>query len=153
MKTRRGARAALAFLVTMMAVGVAGCPKDPYRASLSGSAKVADAVAEAVKVSTQYYGTGKINDQEKATIAGYLDKVTDANMKFRHGAEDLHQAGVTGKTEYLGLAQAFINAVPTDPLAFQYKSADSQKKFAEVLGTVKTALNLIQLTLQQAKGV
>lgn len=129
-----------------------GCPKDPYRASLSGSAKVSDAVAEAVKVATQYYGTGKLDDSEKAVVADYLTTVTNGNMKFRHGVEDLHAAGVVGAAQYIGLAQAFVNSVPTDPLAFHYKSADAQQKFSIVLGAVKTALNLIQTTIAQAKG-
>lgn len=128
------------------------CTKDPYHASLSGSAKVSDAVAEAIKVSTQYYGTGKLDDVEKANIANYLTVVTNGNMEFRHGVEVLHTKGVVGASEYIGLAQAFVNAVPTDPLTFHYKSDEAQKKFAIVLGSVKTALNLIQVTVQQAKG-
>lgn len=151
MVRRRLARVSFIAVLLVVCLGI-GCPKDPYRASLSGSAKVSDAVAEAVKVTTQYYGLGKLTDSEKATIAGYLNGVTDGNMKFRHGAEDLHNRGVIGKAEYIGLAQAFINSVPTDPLTFQYKSTDSQQKFATVLGAVKTALNLIQTTIDQAKG-
>lgn len=129
-----------------------GCPKDPYRASLSGSAKIADAVHEVVQAEIEYYGMGKLTDEEKAITAGYLNAVTDANMKFRHGATDLHNRGVVGKQAYLDLAQVFVNSVPTDPLAFGYKNPDTQKKFNTVLGAVKTAINLISLTVQNAKG-
>lgn len=136
-----------------LVLSLSGCPKDPYRACLSGSAKVADAVHEVVTAEIQYYGMGKLSDEEKQVTANYLNTVTDANMKFRHGAEDLHNRGVVGKAEYLALAQTFVNSVPTDPLAFGYKNPDAQKKFNTVLGTVKTALNLISVTVQSAKGV
>lgn len=150
---RKLSRQLLALLpLVLLSSGFGGCPKDPYRASISGSAKVADAVHTAVEVTTEYYATGKVNDGEKAVIAGYLNTVTDANMKFRHGAVDLHNAGVVGSAQYIALAQAFVAAVPTDPLAFQYKSPDAQAKFATVLGAVKTALNLIASTVQNAKG-
>jgi len=129
-----------------------GCPSDPYRASLSGSAKVADAVHEAVTAEIDYYGMGKVTDEEKAVVAGYLNAVTDANMRFRHGATDLHNQGVVGKAAYLALAQVFVDSVPTDPLAFGYKNPDTQKKFNTVLGAVKAAINLVSLTVSNAKG-
>jgi hypothetical protein len=148
---RSARRIALAFSV-ILAIAFAGCPKDPYRAALAGSDDVASAVHSAIKVTTDYYGTGKLNDAEKAIIAGYLNSVTDANMKFRHGAEEAHTTGVTGNAAYLALAQDFVNAVPADPTAFRYFSADSQKKFAVVLGAVKTAISGITLAIQQAKA-
>jgi hypothetical protein len=144
-------RLSLSIVTILLAVGLAGCPKDPYRAALAGSDDVASAVHSAITITTSYYGTGKLNDAEKATIAGYLNSVTDANMKFRHGVEAAHTSGATGNAAYLNLAQDFINAVPTDPTAFRYFSADSQQKFATVLGAVKTAINGISLALQRAK--
>lgn len=137
------------FFVTFI---LSGC-KDPYRTALSSSAKVSDTVHEAIDATTQYYGSGKLTDTEKQNIANYLTTVTNANMKFRHSIVELHNSGVVGKAEYLGLAQAFIDSVPTDPLAFSYKSKDAQQKFTEVLGAVKTALNSISLAIQNAKGV
>lgn len=128
-----------------------GC-SDPYRASLSGSAKVSDAVHEAIGVTSNYYSQGKLTDSEKSVIASYLDNVTDANMNYRHAVVALHNAGVTGPEAYIQQAQAFVNAVPTDPLAFHYKSQDSQQKFNTVLGEVKSSISLIALTVQNAKG-
>lgn len=154
MKMKRKNRASLLGLVLVLALasmGV-GCPKDPYRASLSGSAKVADAVHEAVTAEIEYYGMGKLTDEEKLFVAGYLTAITNSNMKFRHDATDLHNRDVVGKAAYLDLAQVFVNAVPTDPLAFGYKNPDAQKKFNTVLGAVKTAINLVSLTVQNAKG-
>jgi hypothetical protein len=119
---------------------------------LSGSAKVADAVHEVVQAEIEYYGMGKLSDEEKAFTANYLTIVTDANMKFRHGATDLHNRGVVGKQAYIDLAQVFVNSVPTDPLAFGYKNPDTQTKFRTVLGTVKAAINLVSLTISNAKG-
>lgn len=139
------------FAVMVLAVAMAGCPKDPYRAALAGSDDVASAVKSAITITTSYYGTGKLNDAEKKTVADYLNNVTDANMTFRHGIVAAHTSGTTGNAAYLALAQQFVNAVPTDPTAFHYYSADSQQKFATVLGAVKTAINGISLAIQQAK--
>lgn len=146
----------IGILFAVMAMAVAsmgfGCPKDPYRASLAGSDDVASAVHAAINITTAYYSTNKLNDAEKAQIATYLNNVTDANMKFRHGVVTAHASGVTGPAAYLALAQDFINAVPTDPTAFRYQSAEAQQEFSTVLGAVKTALNGISLAVQQAKS-
>lgn len=129
-----------------------GCPKDPYRAALSASDDVANAVASTIKVSSDYYGAGKLNDNQKKEIADILTQVTNSNLKFRHGADALRAQGVVGKAAYLALATEFVNSVPIDPTAYHYFSKDSQVLFYEVLNSVKIALNGITLAIQQAKG-
>lgn len=131
----------------------AGCPKDPYRAALAGSDDVSQAVASGVKIATKYYSLGKFTDQQKAVAAQILTNVTEGNMKFRHGAVDLHNAGVVGKAQYVGLAQAFINSIPEDAAQLHYFSGDSQKLYYEVMGPLRTAVNGIALAIQNAKGV
>jgi hypothetical protein len=128
-----------------------GCPKDPYTAAIKASDDVANAVHAAITVATDYYGTGKLSDGEKAQVANYLNLVTDSNMKFRHDVVAAHTQGATVPAIYLQFAQAFVNSVPTDPLAFQYKSVDAQDKFKSVLGAVKTAINAISLMISGAK--
>lgn len=148
----RKCKPVLLLTLCLLVLQSSGCPKDPYTASLKASDDVSNAVHSAIKVATQYYSTGKLTDSEKAAVAGYLNTVTDANMTFRHNVVAAHTAGAVGNTQYLQIAQAFVNAVPTDPLAFQYKSADAQKEFTTVLGAIKTLLNGISLTISNAKG-
>jgi hypothetical protein len=130
---------------------VAGCSHDPYTASIAASKTVSDSVSQAIPILEQYYSGGKLTDAEKANIANYLGAVTDANMKFRAAAVQLHNQGVTGPSAYVQLAAAFVNAVPTDPTAFAYHSADSQKEFNIVLGTVKAAVDGIAIIISNAK--
>lgn len=148
---RKVTKSGICAVLVVLALVVSGCPKDPYRASLSGSAKVADAIHEATTAAKDYYGQGKLTDGEKKAIGEYLDAVNTANEKFKKSVDATHAAGTVGAQAYLDAAQAFVDAVPTDPLAFHYKSADSQAKFNTVLGAVKTALNGISLAIQSAK--
>lgn len=135
-------------------VSLSGCPKDPYRASLQGSDDVSQAVASSIKIATKYYGLGKFTDAEKSAVAGILNTVTVSNMKFRHDAVALNATGkAVGKAEYVGLAQAFLNAIPDDASQLHYYSADSQKLYYEVVGPLRTAINGIALAIQHAKGV
>ena len=134
----------------VLAFFVAGC-KDAYHEGLSASAKIADTVHEAVQVETDYYNQGLLTDAEKARDVDFLINVTNANQKFKDNITLLHKSGVTGIDAYVQAAQALVNAVPTDPLAFQYKSADAQAKFKKVLSAVKTALAGVELAIQSAK--
>src|SRR5690348_394689 len=112
---------------------LSACNGDAYHQALSASAKVSDTVHEAIQATSTYYAQGKLTDDEKAVIANYLQNVTVTNMTFRKNITDLHNSGITGISAYIQAAQAFVDAVPTDPLAFHYKSADSQAKFNTVL--------------------
>jgi hypothetical protein len=149
MRTKRLRAVALAL---GLAVALSGCPKDPYRAAIQGSDDVAQAVSAAIPFIAQYYSAGKLNDQEKAQAAGYLQSVTQANQTFRHAVVAAHTSGVKGNASYVALAQAFVNSVPTDPRAFNYKSTDAQKQFNTVLGAVKAALDAVVVVIQSGKG-
>jgi len=146
-KTRR-----LAILSVVLALALSGCPKDPYRAAIQGSDDVSQAVSAAIPFLAQYYSAGKLNDAEKAQAAGYLQSVTQANQTFRHAVVAAHTSGVKGNAAYVALAQAFVNSVPTDPRAFNYKSADAQTQFNTVLGAVKAALDAIVVLIQNGKA-
>src|ERR1700747_2027513 len=146
-KTRR-----LAILSVVLALALTGCPKNPYDAAIKGSDDVAQAVSAAIPFIAQYYSAGKLTDQEKANAASYLTTVTTSNQTFRKNVNAAHAAGATGSTAYVAIAQAFVNSVPTDPRAFQYKSGDAQTKFNEVLGAVKDALDGILLLIQSGKA-
>jgi hypothetical protein len=129
-----------------------GCPKDPYRASIKASDDVSQAVSKAIPFIGEYYTAGKLTDEEKANAAGYLTLVTTGNQTFRKNVNAAHAAGATGPAAYVAIAQAFVNSVPTDPLAFRYKSVDAQNKFKEVLGAVKSILDGIVLVIQNSKA-
>ena len=135
-----------------MALVLSGCPKNPYDAAIKGSDDVAQAVSKAIPFIAQYYSAGKLTDQEKSTAASYLMTVTILNQTFRKNVNAAHAAGATGPAAYAAIAQAFVDAVPTDPRAFHYNSVDAQTKFNEVLGAVKTVLDGIVLVIQRSKG-
>src|SRR5216684_2866007 len=102
-------------LVLTVMLGMSGCPKDPYRASIQGSADVSQAVSSAVKITASYYSIGKLNDVRKNQIASVLNTVTDCNMTFRKAVVDVHNAGLVGVSAYLPIADSFVHCAEVSP--------------------------------------
>lgn len=133
-------------LVLLLAVFVAGCPKDPYRAAIQGSADVSNAVSAAIKITGSYYSGGLFNDAQKATAAKYFTIVTDCNMTFRKSVTDVHNAGQTGVSAFLPIADGFVTCVKNSAPVVD------DPKVSGVLKAVDTAINGISLAISSAKG-
>lgn len=133
-------------LVLFLAVFVAGCPKDPYRAAIQGSSDVSQAVSSAIKITSSYYSTGVFGDAQKATAAKYFTVVTDCNMSFRKAVTDVHNAGQTGVSAFLPIADSFVKCVKDSA------PATSDSKLENVLKTVDTTINGISLAVSSAKA-
>lgn len=133
-------------LVLTLAFLSAGCPKDPYRASIQGSSDVSQAVSSALKITASYYSAGTINDAKKAQVAGVLDTVTNCNIIFRKAATDTHNAGQVGVAAFLPIADAFVHCAQISP---QMKA--DQTAF-NILKAVDTAINGVEVAVASAKG-
>lgn len=136
----------LVIAVLVCAVALAGCPKDPYRAAIQGSADVSQAVSSAVKITASYYSAGTINDSKKAAVAGYLNLVTDCNFTFRKGITDVHNAGQTGISAFLPVADGFVRCVAAQT------SVTNDPQLSNILKAVDTAVNGVSLAVASAKG-
>lgn len=138
----------LSFLVLFcpLILSLSGCPKDPYTASLKGSADVSNAVHEAIKVTASYYSTGKLNDAKKAQVAGVLNIVTDCNMTFRKAVVDAHNAGLTGVESFLPIANGFVSCAQATP------QATNDPNVKDILKAVSTAIDGVSLAIASAKG-
>jgi len=139
-------RLSLSIATVLLAVGLAGCPKDPYRASIQGSSDVSQAVSSAVKITASYYSAGTINDAKKAQVAGVLDTVTNCNMTFRKAAVDAHNAGQSGVSAFLPIADSFVHCAQIAP---QVKADPTA---ANILKAVDTAINGVEVAVASAKG-
>jgi len=135
---------ALALLPLLLLLS--GCPKDPYTASLKGSADVSNAVHSAIQITASYYSTGKLNDQKKAQVAGVLNIVTDCNMTFRKAVVDAHNAGLTGVESFLPIANGFVSCAQAAPQVVNDPNAEN------ILKAVQTAINGVSLAVSSAKG-
>jgi len=134
------------FVLLPLVLLLSGCPKDPYTASLRGSADVSQAVSSAIKITASYYSTGKIDDAKKAKVAGVLNIVTDCNMTFRKAVVDTHNAGLTGVSSFLPIADSFVHCAEMAP---QVKADTSM---FNILKTVDTAINGVSLAVASSKG-
>jgi len=135
-----------AVLLLVLTPFLAGCPKDPYRAAIQGSADVSNAVSSGIKITASYYSAGTFNDTQKAMAAKYFTVVTDCNMTFRKAVTDVHNAGQTGTQAFLPIADSFVNCVRSSaPVA-------SDPKVANVLTATDSAIRGIELAIASAKG-
>lgn len=133
-------------LVLMAALWLSGCPKDPYRAAIQGSADVSQAVSSAINITASYYTAGTINDAKKAQVAAVLDTVTSCNMTFRKAVTDLHNAGQTGVSAFLPVADSFVHCAQLSP---QVKADPTA---ANILKAVDSAINGVEVAVANAKG-
>ncbi len=133
-------------LVTLTPL-LSGCPKDPYRASIQGSADVSSAVSSAVKITASYYSAGTINDAKKAQVASVLNTVTDCNITFRKAVTDVHNAGQTGVAAFLPVADSFVHCAQISP------QAKADVTMSNILKAVDTAINGVEVAVASAKGV
>lgn len=132
--------------ILALALVISGCPKDPYRAAIQGSADVSNAVHAGVKITASYYSSGTLNDSQKATAAKYFTVVTDCNMAFRKSVIATHTAGLTGVQAFLPIADSFVSCVKNSaPVA-------SDPQVANILKATDTAINGISLAIASAKG-
>lgn len=136
----------LAVPLLLLVLVTSGCPKDPYTASLKGSADVSDAVHTAIKDTAAYYSTGKLNDQKKKDVASVLNTVTDCNMTFRKAVVDAHNAGLTGVESFLPIANGFVSCAQAVPQVVNDPNAEN------ILKAVSTAINGVSLAVATAKG-
>lgn len=147
---KRKSNLGLAILVVGMLATVllaSGCPKDPYRAAIQGSADVSQAVASGIKITASYYASGAFNDAQKTTAAKYFTIVTDCNMTFRKAVVDVHNAGQVGAQAFLPIADSFVTCVQSSaPVA-------ADPKVSNVLKAVDTAIKGISVAVASAKGV
>lgn len=132
--------------VLVLSLSGFGCPKDPYRASIQGSADVSTAVSSAIKITASYYTAGTINDTKKAQIASVLDTVTTCNMTFRKAVTDAHNAGLTGVGAFLPIADSFVHCAQISPQVKNDLTA------ANILKAVDTAINGVEVAVASAKG-
>jgi hypothetical protein len=133
------------FLVVLV-LSLSGCPKDPYRAAIQGSADVSTAVASGIKITASYYSAGTFNDAQKATAAKYFTIVTDCNMTFRKSVVDVHNAGQTGAQAFLPIADSFIVCVKNSAPVV------TDTKVSNVLTAVDTAIHGVEVAISAAKG-
>ena len=138
----------LVLLVVPLLLLVSGCPlgSDPYRASIKGSSDVSQAVSSAIKITAQYYAVGTFNDGQKATAAKYFTIVTDCNFTFRHAVVDVHNAGQTGVSAFLPIADSFVLCVQNSAPV----SADPTVQ--NVLKATDSAIKGIAVAVASAKG-
>src|SRR5882724_1885154 len=129
-----------------LAVFLAGCPKDPYRAAIQGSSDVSQAVSSGIKITAQYYSAGTFNDSQKATAARYFTIVTDCNFTFRHAVVDVHNSGQTGAQAYLTIADSFVTCVQNSA------PVTADPKVSNVLKAVDTAIRGISVAVASTKG-
>jgi hypothetical protein len=125
---------------------MSGCPKDPYRAAIQGSADVSQAVSSGIKVTASYYSSGAFNDSQKATAAKYFTIVIDCNMTFRKAVTDVHNAGQTGAQAFLPIADSFVVCVKNSA------PVTADPKVRNVLQAVDTAIQGISVAVASAKG-
>jgi len=125
---------------------ISGCPKDPYRAAIQGSADVSTAVSSGIKITASYYSSGTFNDSQKTTAAKYFTIVTDCNMTFRKAVVDVHNAGQTGAQAFLPIADSFVVCVKTSA------PVTADPKVSNVLTAVDTAIHGIEVAISSAKG-
>lgn len=131
-------------LVIIASIGLAGCPQDPYRAAIRGSADVSEAVSSGIKITASYYSSGTFNDSQKAAAAKYFTIVTDCNMTFRKAVVDVHNAGLTGVSAYLPIADSFV--------ACTQNAAPADSKVQVALKAIDTAIRGISVAVANAKG-
>ena len=129
-----------------LAVLLAGCVKDPYRAAIQGSSDVSAAVSSGIKITASYYSTGVFNDAQKAIAAKYFTIVTDCNMSFRKSVVDVHNAGQTGAQAFLPIADSFVACVKNSAPV----TADA--KVQNVLNAVDVAIKGVEVAVASAKG-
>ena len=146
MKRKRAIKASFAVLLLCAVVVAAGCPKDPYRAAIQGSADVSNAVSSAVKLTASYYSTGKLSDQKKASVAGVLNTITDCNMTFRKSVVDTHNSGAVGAAAYLPIADSFVRCAQMSPQVLADPTASN------ILKAVDTAIQGVSVAIASAKG-
>src|SRR6266403_2504857 len=125
---------------------LSGCPKDPYRAALQGSADVSQAVSSAIKITTSYYTAGTIDDKKKAQVASVLDVVTNCNTVFRKSIVNTHNSGQTIKQSFLPIADSFVHCAQITPQVMNDPSVTN------ILKAVDTAINGVSLAISNAKG-
>lgn len=136
-----------AIIIVIASFSIAGCPKDPYRASIQGSDDVANGVSTGIKITAKYYSVGTFNDSQKAFAAKYLTVVTDCNITFRKSVTDVHNAGQVGIAAFLPIADGFVNCVNNSaPLSGEPKVQDALK-------IVDSAIRSISLAISNVKGV
>lgn len=124
-----------------------GCTvKDPYRAAIRGSADVSEAVSSGIKITSQYYSSGTINDSQKAAAARYFTIVTDCNMTFRKTVTDVHNAGQTGVQAFLPIADGFVVCVKNSA------PASTDPKVQSILSATDTAIHGVEVAIAAAKG-
>jgi hypothetical protein len=133
-------------LILPLILFTSGCPKDPYTASLQGSADVSQAVSSAIKITSAYYSMGTFNDAQKAQAASYFTIVTNCNMTFRKAVVDVHNAGQTGISAFLPIADSFVVCVRNSAPVV------NDPKVSSVLQAVDTAINGISLAVSNAKA-
>jgi len=125
---------------------LAGCTNDPYRAAIKGSADVSQAVSSGIKITASYYSSGAFNDSQKATAAKYFTIVTDCNFSFRKAVIDVHNAGQTGASAFLPIADSFVVCVKNSA------PVTADPKVKNVLQAVDTAIQGISVAVASAKG-
>jgi hypothetical protein len=151
--TAKLCRASKVVLLVLLVLSASGCPKEPYRAALSGSDSVAASVHAAIDITSQYYSSNLVNDQEKKVVGEALQVVTESNMTFRSCATAYHNSGALGKSPYLACASSFVlKTASFDPTTFGFKNAKAQADLSNYLKAVKTAIDGVSLAVQSAKG-
>jgi hypothetical protein len=142
-------------LMAGVVVALSGCPKDPYTASMAASLDVSNGVNDGITVIGQLETDSLITRAEGAKIAGYLGNLTVLNGKFRTTVRSIHTANpVATKAAYIPAAQAFVSAAndPTLLAALHVVNPVAEQRVQAFLTAINTALNGIQLAINQAKG-
>ena len=133
-------------LFVVVALLLAGCTSDPYRAAIKGSSDVSQAVSSAIKITASYYSAGTFNDAQKATAAAVFTVVTDCNMTFRKAVVGVHNAGQTSVAAFLPIADAFVVCTQRAP------QVQNDVKLKAALQAVDSAIQGVRLAISSAKG-
>ena len=142
----------LAVPLLFLSLFVGGCPKsqDPYTASMQASLSVSDSVAQAIPIIQELQTSNLLTPAEAKSVYSYLNSVTVGNQVFRTTARQLHAAGNTTASAYIGAASTFIQGVDSTQTlaAIHISNPQSQAKVMLYLQAINTVLTGIQTVIQ-----
>lgn len=152
--TRRRRAVSTIVLALGLAVFLAGCPKDPYTASMAASLDVSNGVSDGIQVLGTLKTDNLMTADEVASYAGYLGSLTTLNGTFRASVKQIHASGQTGKAAYISAASTFITNANNPQLlaALHVSNPQAQAKVQTFMTAIKTALDGIQTAINSAKG-
>lgn len=156
---RRPRQLILAAILVPLLLAAQGCKDDAYTACAKASADISSTVKTGIDtVQTLYTAPAasdiRIDKAERDGVLAILGNLTDLNIQFRSQVRALHAHGVTGKMDYLRVADGFVSSGQAllQSGALHVKNQAAQDRLNTIFETVKVALNGIALAVQNAKA-